>query len=170
MPHKRGNGFDNERVAHLLRFWSRFGSSFEVRGKIRVIHRNAKAIWNVVISLTAVHNERPFADSQDERPWRLSLMGSGSSCRISRCFRPRECEISSYRHGCDPPKHLKVSWQLQPRLLPTSAPRLNTLRKHAFIPSDQEIATWNSSSTSRLRLCDADVEVVSWHLSVVHQS
>ena len=130
---------------------------FRSHDEIRVIDRNAKAILYLVISTTAVHNRYPFTDLQDERRWRLSVMGSGSSCRISRCSRPGECEISCYRHGCDPPKRLKSLGNCNPGSFPAITRRLNTVRKQPFSQSVQQIATCNGSSTSWLRLCDADV-------------
>src|SRR6476660_1511648 len=84
-------------------------------------------------------------------------MGSGSSCRISRCLDPGEYEISCYRHGCDPPKRLKSLGNCNLGSFPAITRQLNTIPKQASIQSVQQIATWNGSSTSWQRLCDADV-------------
>ena len=32
---------------------------------------------------------------------------------LTRTIRPRECEVSRYRHGCDPPKSHEISRHLQ---------------------------------------------------------
>jgi hypothetical protein len=65
-------------------------------------------------------------------------MPSGSSCRMSRRYRPRESEISCYRHGSDPPEGIIASSHLQDShlvpILPEWALTRRSLQGNTFSP------------------------------------
>jgi len=68
-------------------------------------------------------------------------MQSGSSCRMGRRIRPRECEISCYRHGCDPPTQVGSPHNSTKGFFhqyPASTLRLNPISKQRFFQSFRE--------------------------------
>ena len=93
-----------------------------------------------------VHSSRP-ADYQ-------TLAGRSTSYEVSAVTsspRPKECEISSYRHGCDPPKKIHV---LPPSdrkdYLTTRASQQSLIRLIELQPSLLALASFDFTKTKHV--------------------